>query len=509
MTQIEFKNLQVVPLQAIPRLPIERFRNQVIESVNAGRRLVQFFGLNDSGGTILLAILADDERSRLAAFSAGFEGRTSYPSITPAAPSLHLFEREFYEQFGIVPEGHPWLKPVRRGIVGIDPRESAYPFFVMEGEDVHEVGVGPVHAGIIEPGHFRFSCQGEDVHHLEIELGFQHRGVEDLFLRHGDRPAARLSLAESIAGDSVLGHAGAYAAVMEALGNVEVSHRSLVIRTIALEWERVGNHLGDLAAIANDIAYLTGNAVFGNLRTRAINTTMAISGSRFGKGLIAVGGVRRDIDAPLRDGILSAVEEIEEKARTAADVFFSSASVLARLEKHRRPRRRNGPPDRHGGALPPVPADGRSMSGPIIPWAVTPSSPSTRKPSPRETSFARAFIRFAEIEQSLRFIREQTEALNGSIGPECPAPVLRPDSLTVSLVEGWRGEIAHIGVTDGAGNLRRYKNQGPLLRQLVRAGSGRQEKRNLGFPSLQQEFQSFVLRIRSMKARQEMSCSDY
>lgn len=460
MTRIEFKNLQVIPLREIPRLPIDRFRNQVIEGVNAGERVVQFFGMDDAGGTILLAVLADDERSRLAAFATVFGSRTSYPSITPEAPALHLFEREFHEQFGIVPEGHPWLKPVRRGIAGSDPRESAYPFFIMEGEDIHEVGVGPVHAGIIEPGHFRFSCQGEDVHHLEIGLGFQHRGVEDLFLRFEGRPAARLCLAESIAGDSVIGHAGAYAAVMETLGNVEVNHRALVIRTIALEWERVGNHLGDLSAIANDVAYLTGNAVFGNLRTRAVNTTMAFSGSRYGKGLIAAGGVRRDIDAPLKDVILSAAAEIEEKSRTASDVFFSSASVLARLEN-------TGVIDeetarRIGMVGPAARASGRALDvrsdHPAGGYAFFPVYKKTLSSG---DVFARAFIRFAEIEQSLRFIREQTEALNGSLDPECPAPALRPDSLAVSLVEGWRGEIAHIGVTDARGKLRRYKIKDP------------------------------------------------
>ena len=116
----------------------------------------------------------------------------------------------------------------------------------MDGEEVHEVGVGPIHAGVIEPGHFRFSCQGEDVHHLEIQLGFQHRGVEELLLRHRDRPGFVLRLAESIAGDSVIGHGRRFARAMEALGRAAVRRRALMIRVVALELERIAIHLGDL-----------------------------------------------------------------------------------------------------------------------------------------------------------------------------------------------------------------------------------------------------------------------
>ena len=155
-------------------------------------------------------------------------------------------------------EVRSWLKGVRFPHDRAD-RESTmerYPFFTMKGEEVHEVAVGPIHAGVIEPGHFRFMCQGEDVHHLEIQLGYQHRGVEQLMVERYRRSG--IHLAESIAGDTVIGHATAYADAVEALAGMEISRRAQSIRAIALEMERAAIHIGDLGAIANDVAYLHG-----------------------------------------------------------------------------------------------------------------------------------------------------------------------------------------------------------------------------------------------------------
>ncbi len=183
MNWIQIKNLQTVSLSDIPILPIDELQLQLIEQIKTGRRLVQFFGDNVEDGVILYVIVSDDNSSRLFAASAKFTKEKSYQSVSPDVPSAHLFEREFFEEFGITPEGHPWLKPVRKGIAGINSDETPYNFFSMIGEEVHEVGVGPIHAGVIEPGHFRFSCHGEKVYHLEIELGFQHRGVEKFLYR--------------------------------------------------------------------------------------------------------------------------------------------------------------------------------------------------------------------------------------------------------------------------------------------------------------------------------------
>jgi Ni,Fe-hydrogenase III large subunit len=456
---VEFRNLQVVPVSSIVRLPPSEFRDRVMDGAASGWRAVQFFGHRQTEGTVLTSVMADDDRSRLYALAALFENETSYPSLTPDIPAFHLFEREFYEEFAIEPMGHPWLKPVRRGIAGVPGAGTPTAFFHLDGDEVHEVGVGPIHAGVIEPGHFRFSCQGEDVHHLEIELGFQHRGVEGLFLKHGGHPTYPLHLAESIAGDSVIGHAGAFAAAMESLGRTSVSRRAMAVRVIALELERLAAHLGDLSALAGDVAFATGNAAFGALRTKTINTTLALCGSRFGRGLMAVGGVHFDIPAAAKEAIRAAVDDIETGAGLAAEVLFGSASVLARFEKtgivYEETARRLGlvgPAARACGLSRDVRSD-----HPAGGYAYIPIHKMTLDSG---DVFARAYIRYVEIGQSARIIREQLTALGeGDLRQPCSAPA--PGTLVVSLVEGWRGEIAHVVITGADGRLERYKIKDP------------------------------------------------
>ena len=165
-----------------------------------------------------------------------------------------MFLKENLWKLGIEPLNHPWLKPIRYPH-GKKGKIENYPFFKMEGNKIHEVAVGPVHAGIIEPGHFRFMCNGENVYNMEIQLGYQHRGIEKLFVA-GDKIKFKTHLAESIAGDSAVAHTLAYAMALEALGSVGISKRAMAIRGIALELERAAIHTGDLGAISNDIAYL-------------------------------------------------------------------------------------------------------------------------------------------------------------------------------------------------------------------------------------------------------------
>ena len=215
MNWIKTKNNTKVNLNDIPNLDINTLREEII---NLNLRPVGFFGSDwGAGATKLFAVLADDEKGDLYISSALFGAdEKSYESLTQVMPSFHIFEREFYEQFGIEPLNHPWLKPVRS-------HKKEYKFFEMEGEEVHQVAVGPIHAGVIEPGHFRFMCNGETVYHLEIMLGYQNRGVEELM---STNPSNRL--AESICGDSVIAHNLAYSKVMECLRGINVSKRYML-----------------------------------------------------------------------------------------------------------------------------------------------------------------------------------------------------------------------------------------------------------------------------------------
>src|SRR2546428_473100 len=145
------------------------------------KRLIALFPYGDGSGDRLLMVAADAASARLSATAFDLAGAPGWPSITPVWPEAHLFEREIHERWGLVPEGHPWLKAVRgHRELEATPVSPAHPFLRAEGEGIHEVAVGPIHAGIIEPGHFRFQCFGEEVLHLEIHLGHHHRGAEQI-----------------------------------------------------------------------------------------------------------------------------------------------------------------------------------------------------------------------------------------------------------------------------------------------------------------------------------------
>jgi Ni,Fe-hydrogenase III large subunit len=455
---IEIKNLQSIPLKEIPLLKVEDFREDLLKKLKSGSRLIQFFGDKNAGSVTLYAVTADDDVAKLSVSSAEIKPGEIYKSITSEIPSAHLFEREIFEQCGIKPEGHPWLKPVRKGIKGIDNTETPFEFFSMSGDEVHEVGVGPIHAGIIEPGHFRFSCHGEKVYHLEIKLGFQHRGVEDLFLKNNS-PVYLEKLAESIAGDTVIGHTETFANAIESLAGISVFNRVKLIRAIALELERIAIHLGDLSTLSTDVAYLTGSSVFGALRTRVINTTMAICGNRFGRGLIKLGGVNFDISPELCSKISETLNRLDEEAALAAEVLFSSASVLERFEKTgvvetevAKEIGMVGPAARASGVAIDIRSDHPSGAYEYFPHhKLTLNTGDV---------FARAYIRYVEIQQSIRIIKEQLQNLSGG-ELEHELKPLKQDSFVVSLTEGWRGEIAHTIITNKEGKINRIKIKDP------------------------------------------------
>ena len=330
-------------------------------------------------------------------------------------------------------------------------------FFRVEGREVHEVAVGPVHAGIIEPGHFRFQCAGEEVLHLEIALGYQHRGIEDALV--GGPHRATLSQMETIAGDTTIAHATAYTTILEALAGVEAPLRAQWLRALALELERLANHTGDLGALANDVAFLPTASVCGKIRGDFLNLTALICGSRFGRGLVRPGGCRDDLEpvraAQLLERLESALVDVEQAAvwlwdaaavrtrfETTGTVFASQASEIGLV----------GPAARACGLVRDVRFDHpigwhRFAQIPVAVW-------------PGGDVFARARIRWLEVQRSGQFVREQVSTPpDGGILDELPAPA--PDTLAVALVEGWRGEVCHVALTEASGHFRRYKITDP------------------------------------------------
>jgi Ni,Fe-hydrogenase III large subunit len=460
LDNLGLRNRRAVPLAALPRQTVGQFRDALLESIRNRWRLVSLFGCPDAAGeTLLIAVLGQDERGELTALSTVVGD--SYPSLTPECPEAHLFEREIAEQCGVVPEGHPWLKPVRRHPPDHAARAPAgepldrerYPFFQTEGEEVHEVAVGPIHAGIIEPGHFRFQAHGEDVLFLEIMLGYQHRGVERL-LETRRWPDAVL-IAESIAGDTVIGHASAACGAIEALARSRKTPRAQSIRGIALELERLANHIGDLGAVAGDIAYQPAAAYFGRMRGECLNMLMAVSGNRYGRGLIRPGGVLFDISADMAADMRVRLQVLADELQPVGQQMLKNASVQARLE---------GVGVLSGKQCVELGLVGVAARACEVPRDVRHDHPYGLfrfAHIPVATAWAgdvlaRILVRWLEVQRSLEFVIEQVGGLpRGSTQVVCGP--LQPAELVVSLEEGWRGEIAHIVITDDMGDIRRHK----------------------------------------------------
>jgi len=458
-------NGQAVPLSVVPVFQGEAFRQAMLDGVAARQRVSALFGASSPmpGATRLYGILADDERNLLFAAATDIVGN-EFPSLTPRCPQVHLFEREIAEQFGLHPVGHPWFKPVRyrRSWTGRDAwsRSPDHPilpavgdFYRVDGEQVHEVAVGPVHAGVIEPGHFRFQCHGEQVFHLEIALGFQHRGVEEALI--GGPNARTIHYAETLSGDSTIAHTTTYSQVLESLAGCQASARAQVVRGIALELERLANHIGDLGALSGDVGFLPTASFCGRIRGDFLNMTALLCGSRFGRGLVRPGGIGFDVDAGRIADLGKRLNAGEKDATVACELLWNTQSVLARFEDVG-PLPRNvavelgivGPAARASGLERDVRRD--QPSG-IFCFSHIPVST-------YETGdvYARAFLRWLEIRHAIDFIRDQIRSLP-SDASRMPLHALAPDSIVVALNEAWRGEVCHVAITDARGRFARYK----------------------------------------------------
>jgi Ni,Fe-hydrogenase III large subunit len=448
------RNAQPTPLADVPLLDGPWFRRTIVDSVTQGARIASLFArelhTQENGRAIeLLVVIAKDATGELGLARTRLS-EESFPSIAADCPQAQLFEREIAEQYGVQPIGHPWLKPVRAPAATTD-------FFRVQGDEVHEVAVGPVHAGVIEPGHFRFQCHGEHVFHLEIALGYQHRGIERALIGGPDKRTVHMI--ETAAGDSTIAHTLAYSQAVEALSAAKPPARAHALRGIALELERLANHTGDLGALSGDVAYLPTAAYCGRLRGDYLNLTAELCGSRFGRGLVRPGGVVFDLPPDRIGALTRSLDAATRDAVDAVGLLWTTPSVMERFEN-------TGVVDSSVcEEIGMVGVAARACGHGIdvrhdFPFGVFRFVHVPVMTAHHGDVNSRAFVRWLELQQSAEFVGQQLRAL-----PATPVRTevgsLQPNAIVASLTEGWRGEVCHVAVTDDAGRFARYKITDP------------------------------------------------
>jgi Ni,Fe-hydrogenase III large subunit len=465
----EIKNGSIpLKISDIPVLDYEVFYDQTADIFkDPAKHCMAYYCVDSPAGLKFYCCIADDNSGTI--FVISHEQKKERPvlkSLTPILPQLHIFEREIHENAGVEFEGHPWLKPVRYPHDRYDKSAvmDNYPFYSIQSEELHEVGVGPIHAGIIEPGHFRFICNGEKVLHLEIQLGYQHRGIEKLLIESNEA-LRKCILSESIAGDTSVGHALAHSQLIESLAGIEPGEALQIERSVALEMERLAMCIGDTAALCGDVAYQLGQAVCEALRTTIINSTQLWCGNRFGKGLVRPGGSNYYLNENIADEIMKVLADTGKRFCEITDLIYGLPSVLARFESIGKVTKQQmldtgavGMTARTCG----IDRDIRKTH-PFQYFKNYNINPLTLD---TEDVYSRGMLRNLEARESIKIIQNLMEIWKKK-NKDTSKPVynykLKPSSFGVSAVEGWRGEICHMAITDDIGNLVHYKVKDPSM----------------------------------------------
>ena len=449
-------------------------------------------------GADLMSIVSDDRRAEQGQFFVHYvfahhredwfaHVTTALPADNPALTSLaqqsypaSRFEREMRDVMGITPTGHPDPRPlVKHGFWPDDyfplRRDSSlpvledegrpFPFGTVEGAGVYEILVGPVHAGIIEPGHFRFSAAGETIIDLKQRLYFTHKGTEKLF--EGRMPGDGVALAERVSGDSTIGHALAFCQAVEAAAGVTVPPRAAYVRAVLLEMERIYNHVADFGMIISDTGFAVAQAHCYRIRERLLRLNHSVTGNRLLRGAVIMGGVACDMpggggsaggDSAADHGRSWLAGEIDAAVRDfieVVDICLSHAFVLDRLET--------------AGILDNATARDHGVRGYVA--RASGIDVDARRDHPRVPydqltftvpvfesgdAYARALVRVEEVKASARLVRQFIDTQPP--GPLTNAvPALPPFAPAFAIVEGWRGAIVHWVMGDQRGRLSRVK----------------------------------------------------
>jgi Ni,Fe-hydrogenase III large subunit len=495
MNTVTLNNQQSIPVSTIPELEYDMFFsiNLSLLEDHPERHCVLYFGYRENEMIRLMCCIADDLQHNIMVSSSVVSTGRVINSFSAKNLAFERFEREIHENFGIAYTDHPWLKPVRYSENRFDKSKTIrnYPFFSIESEELHEVGVGPVHAGIIEPGHFRFICNGEQILHLEIQLGYQHRGIEQLFLDK-TKLIQRITLAESISGDSVIGHTTAFAYLFESLGGISAGSDILYSRTIAQELERIAIHTGDLSGICTDVAYQLGSSVFGRLRTPIINFFQEWCGNRLAKGLIRAGYNPFPFIRANAERLISILDAFEPDFIEMNSELSKLPSSLSRFERTGTLKFDQLLSIGTVGMSARMNALNRDirMSHPYGQYHELNHEPILKH---HGDVYSKVQIRKQEVLQSISYIRKWLNQIPQPLPQTKPQShpqslSLKPDSFGISMTEGWRGEICHAAITGKNGELVIYKIKDPSFHNWLALALSVRNNEISDFPVINKSF---------------------
>ena len=392
-----------------------------------------------------------------------------YKSLSKEIFSAALFEREMKEMFGLIPTDSPdtrrmrlhdevWYEgnyPMRKKFTENNIKKSVFKKYVfkkVEGEGIFEVPVGPVHAGIIGPGHFRFSVAGEPIINLEIRLGFTHKGTEKLF--ENKKPEECLKLTESIVGDSPFAHSMAFCNAMEKMYSITVPVRAQYIRCIFLELERMYNHAADIGGIALDVGFSFPSAYASIIKEKILRLNEKLTGSRYIKNVNIIGGVAKNICESDSKSIIEYLENISADFKELKDMLLTNVSFLDRVETT--------------GILKRKTAEDMGIVG--LPARASGIQKDLRKDFPCPYDYvdfkiikqskgdvlARINLRIEEFEESVRMIKQFVKLLKAGEIKGKSSKESAPD-FALGYVEGWRGPVLYWIKLNATGLIERCK----------------------------------------------------
>lgn len=428
----------------------------------------------ENGGFKILYVFGMPKENVFLAPYIILKGTEEFPSITRQIQQAFWHERKIKTFFGLNPVGHPdprplilhenWpsnVFPLRKDFNWQDRLAEAnntYEFQKVDGEGIYEIPVGPVHAGIIEPGHFRFSVAGEEIVLLEPKLGYVHKGTEKLFevLPLADK----VRLSERVSGDTSFTHSLAFCQAVENLGNLEVPERAKYLRVIFSELERLANHFSDIGFIMLDTGFSFGGSNGARLREMIMQWHERLSGSRFLRGVSTIGGVTKDISAEVGRELLNDLQKIKKDFTEVVEISENSATLLNRLEG-------SGQLDAkiatdHGVVGVAGRAVGIARDSRIdYPYAAYDRVKFNMALEKNGDVRSRFYVRIKEVYSSLDIIEQAFAGMPAGNLVAGGKIELRKNSCAIGVAEGWRGDIVYFVITDNDGNITRVDVRDP------------------------------------------------